>query len=485
MKNLIETYLPFSPLVENVECGVVVAAQYPDTELCREGYLIQGARLWLSRNPQPDEFVRLRTAELLRFIETATEVEVAASLIADVNTDDGFECVHPAVVRLAQKYSSLYSLDKIKEENIEKSPLIYRMVRTMAEFDCAMDGLLRNGIIDQRQNRVSAFKRWTEIAKLMQEKAVMSYSAYSFLDRLFWAKFMLRIPPWKETQIYLVAGKEEKIDYFEKIICPYFLFRKKRLDDNQLLFSQFSFLPPVMTRLVDGLSAKFSPDLQFSLYDFNGEELEENSWEEISYDEEARLDAVKDVLGTARIFNPLEEILKGLDNADVKAETKRLEAIAYPEGERYQHESSGDPDEEDRKEQELYKSLNPQDAVFSDDLFLKRPNRLIYYLGFNVPSDDHNLPLCPIEKIPGRKEISSWITKNFPEITLQPIVFRSQNYYQPYCGELYIQGTDEDIDRFVKIFGTEWEDSSGKSLDPRFTLFFKSYTPEEEEEEEE
>lgn len=480
MKNLIETYLPFSPLVENTECGIVVA-QFPEPEICQEENLIKGARLWLSQHPQPDEFIRLRTADLLRFIYTATEVEVAASLIADLRRNDGFECVHPAVVRLAEKYSSLYSLEDIKNENTERSPLIYRLVRTMAEFDCAIDHLLYNEAIDQRPDRVNAFKRWEEIAKIMQEKSVMCYSAYSFLNRLFWARFMLHIPSWRETQIYLVTGKKEHVDYFEEKICPYFLLRKKRLDHNQLLFSQFSFLPPIMTRFVDGLSAKFSPELKFCLQNFNGEELEEVSWKTINTEEDARFDAIKSVLGSARIFNPVEEILKGLDQDDVKAETKRLEKLAYSGDRPSQYESSGDPDEEDRKRQELYKSLNPRDAVFSDDLFLKRSNRLIYYLGFGVPRDDHKLPICPVENIPGRKEISSWITKNFPEISLQPIIFRSQNYYQPYCGELYIQGNDEDVDRFVKIFGKEWEDSSGKSLDPRFTLFFRPYTPEEEE----
>lgn len=237
-----------------------------------------------------------------------------------------------------------------------------------------------------------------------------------------------------------------------------------------------------MTRLIDGLSTTFSPELKFCLHDFNGVELEEDSWSTISDEEDARFEVIKSVLGTARIFNPVEEILKGLDHADVKAETERLEKLAYPDGGLHQHHSSGDADEEEKKEQELFQSLIPQGSVFSDDIFLKRPNRLIYYIGFNVPRDDHNLPLCSVENIPGRKEISTWITKNFPELTLTPIVFRSDNYYQPYCGELFLQGTDKDVDRFVKIFGTEWEDSSGKSLDPRFTLFFRPYTPEEEEE---
>lgn len=99
------------------------------------------------------------------------------------------------------------------------------------------------------------------------------------------------------------------------------------MDDNQLLFSQSSLLPPIMTRLIDGLSTTFSPELKFCLHDFNGVELEEDSWSTISDEEDARFEVIKSVLGTARIFNPVEEILKGLDHADVKAETERLENL--------------------------------------------------------------------------------------------------------------------------------------------------------------
>lgn len=80
------------------------------------------------------------------------------------------------------------------------------------------------------------------------------------------------------------------------------------------------------------------------------------------------------------------------------------------------------------------------------------------------------MPFCNVA-IPGREEIFSWISSQFPELKLLPLLNRGRYCSEPYQGGFCIQGNEEDIQRFKNLYSETWEDASGKSLDPRFALY--------------
>lgn len=179
-------------------------ARFPETEPCKDGELLQSAKSWLSSHPQEDENIRLRTSELLRFIGEATEVEVAAFLLADLPEDTKLIGVHPAVVKLAKHYSRFFSLESIEREKSDRSALLYRVFRIMAEFDCSLDLFHYKDLLDYPPD--GGDRRCNRWESILQKLKTKSYPICNYADileeRLYWAKYQLSVHTKDESAFY-------------------------------------------------------------------------------------------------------------------------------------------------------------------------------------------------------------------------------------------------------------------------------------------
>lgn len=461
-----KSYRPFSPLFKQSHAGILLA-RFPETEVCKDGELLQSAKSWLSSHPQEDENIRLRASELLRFIGEATEVEAAASLLADLPEDTDLLGVHPAVVKLAKHYSKFFSLESIEREKSDRSALLYRIFRIMAEFDCSMDLFHYKDLLDYPLDGGDRrCRRWEAVIQLLEAKSypVCKY-AEILKERLYWAKYQLGIHTQDESAFYQVTGSEERINYFKNFICPYFRFLISEGETNKIVFGQDYLTQPCMTRLIDGLSSYFESDLEFKLHSFGRRPRDNSYFDAIELD---RMDAIVAVLGNVEIINPVKQILKGIGFKNTFAEKERLLSLAFPNRER-EDETENKIQAESRELEEIKQT--PKNLLDLNEFFRQKPDESVLFIGFPILTDTNGMPFCDVEDIPGRKEILSWISSQFPDLTLLPLANRGRYCSEPYQGGICIQGKEEDIQRFKTVFSKTWEDSSGKSLDPRFALY--------------
>lgn len=462
-----KSFRPFSPLFKQSHAGILLA-RFPETEVCKDGELLQSAKNWLSSHPQEDENIRLRTSELLRFIGEATEVEVAAALLADLPKDSVLIGVHPAVAKLAKRYSEFFSLESIEQEKSDRSALLYRIFRIMAEFDCSLDLFYYKDLLDYPLDGDRRCNRWDSIIQLLKTKSYPVCKYAEILEgRLYWAKYQLSVRTEDESAFYQVTGSEEGINYFKNFICPYFRFLIIQDEPNKLVFGQDYLMQPCMTRLIDGLSSYFESDLEFQLHSFGRRPRDNSYFDAIELD---RMEAIVAVLGNVEILNPVKQLLKGVGFKNTFSEKERLLSIAFPKQTEDSKASSLNTSTEKSRKHECWK-LSPENCLDLDEYFHQKPESSILFIGFNILTDKDGMPFCDIGDIPGRKEIYSWVSSHFPELRLLPLTNRGKYCSEPYQGGVSIQGKEEDIQRFKKLFSKTWEDSSGKSLDPHFALY--------------
>lgn len=473
-----KSFRPFSPLFKQSHAGILLA-RFPETEVCKDGELLQSAKSWLSFHPQEDENIRLRTSELLRFIGEATEVEVAAALLADLPNGSALIGVHPAVAKLAKRYSGFFSRESIEQEKSDRSALLYRIFRIMAEFDCSLDLFYYKDLLDYPLDGDRRCNRWDSIIQLLKTKSYPVCKYAEILEgRLYWAKYQLSVRTEDDSAFYQVTGSEEGINYFKNFICPYFRFLIIQNEPNNLVFGQDYLMQPCMTRLIDGLSSYFESDLEFQLHSFGRRPRDNSYFDAIELD---RMDAIVAVLGNVEIINPVKQILKGIGFKNTFTEKERLLSLAFPNRER-ENKTENKVPAESKEPEEIYSTS--KNLLDLNEYFRQKPGESILFIGFPILTDTNGMPFCNVANIPGRKEILSWVSSHFPELILLPLTNRGKYCSEPYQGGISIQGKEEDIQRFKNLFSKTWEDSSGKSLDPHFALYEVIDDDDDEEDEE-
>lgn len=440
---------------------------------------------WLFNHPQPDLPIRLRTAYLLRFHREQfllghSETEVAAALIADLPKDTDFTGLNELVVQTALDFSAHYELEDIANENTKIPCLIYRLYRCIAEFDCSLDLMWHK--YEVRLDRHANYERWMTIIRLLDKKKYFSGVLNTFIERLYWARYRLEITRNDSVQVFSVTGKEEDIDEFSKKACSYFMLDKKRIDANTLYIGNKSFMPPVVTRIMDGLADEYRDKLKFSVLKDYAVELEsfektfEKTLDADNYDISNWSYYLREFIANSKVVSPVHTLLEGFRRCSTKDEAENflMDLSDNPLNSNPFNEPFLTEEEEEKKhqeEQKYYRDHLPEDPIFDDTYFAERPDDPLYSLRFHILTDDKDVPFCQIDEIPGRREIIQWIQANVPEVEVKPLVFRNKDFeLSGYCGEICIVGNKEGLERFIEKFNAKWTDGHGNSIDPRFHL---------------
>lgn len=480
MENSDLCFRPFSPLTDFPM--VWETESEADYHPYKIGGMYHSTIQWLFNHPQPDLPIRLRTAYLLRFHRDSvigrSETEVAAALISDLPKETDFSGLDELVVQTALESSAHYELDDIAKENTKISCLIYRLYRCIAEFDYSLDLMWHKDEV--RPDRHANYERWMAIIRLLYKKKYFSGELNTFIERLYWARYRLEITRNDSVQVFSVTGKEEDIDEFSKKICPYFLLDKKRIDSNTLLIGNKSFMPPVVTRIVDGLANEYQGVLKFTVlpdYMVELEPYDEPFRETLSYKNDCGWDYyLREFIANSKVINPVRTLLQGFNRCCSRDEAMNflMDLSDNPLNSNPFNEPFLTEEEKERKKQEeqkYYRDHLPEDPIFDDSYFTERPDDPLYSIRFHILTDDKDVPFCPIEEIPGRREIIQWIQKNVPEVVVKPLVRRDKDLeLRGYRGEICIIGDNQELERFIEEFNAKWTDGHGNSIDPRFLL---------------
>jgi len=481
MENSDLFFRPFSPLTDSILC----LDENPDPDFpipYKTGGMFHSTIQWLFDHPQTDLPIRLRTAYLLRFHREQfllghSETEVAAALIADLPKETDFSGLNELVVQTALDFTAHYELEDIAKENTKIPCLIYRLYRCIAEFDCALDLMWHD--YELRPDRYANYERWMTIIRLLHKKRNFEVGVIdNFVMRLYWARYRLEITRNDSVQVFSVTGAAEDIDEFSKKICPYFLLDKKRIDSNTLLIGNKSFMPPVVTRIMDGLANEFRDKLKFSVLKDYEVELEsfEKTLDANSYDISNWEYYLREFIANSKVVSPVHTLLDGFKRCSTKNEAEEflMDLSDNPLNSNPFNEPFLTEEEEERKDQEeqkYYRDHLPEDPIFNDTYFAERPDDPLYNLRFHIFTDEKDVPFCSIEEIPGRQEIIQWIQENVPEVKVKPLVFRDEDFeLSGYCGEICIVGNNEELKKFIEKFNAKWTDGHGNSIDPRFHL---------------
>jgi len=481
MENSDLCFRPFSPLTDFPM--VWETKSEPAYQPYKIGGRYHSTIQWLFNHPQPDLPIRLRTAYLLRFhrkrfLVGNSETEVAAALISDLPKETDFSGLDELVVQTALESSAHYELEDIAKENTKIPCLIYRLYRCIAEFDCSLD--LMWHAYEVLPDRHANYERWMAIIRLLYKKKYFSGELNTFIKRLYWARYRLEITRNDSFQVFSVTGKEEDIDEFSRKICSYFLLDKKLIDSNTLLIANKSFMPPVVTRIIDGLANEYQGVLKFTVlpdYTVELEPYDEPFKETLSYKNDCGWDYyLREFIANSKVINPVKTLLEGFDRSSSRDEAMDflMDLSDNPANSNPLNEPFLTEEEEERKhqeEQKYYRDHLPKDPVYTNTYLAERPDTPLYYLMFHILTDDKDVPFCPIEEIPGRREIIQWIQENVPEVKVKPLVFRDDDLeLDGYSGEICIVGNKEGLTKFIEKFNAKWTDGHGNSIDPRFLL---------------
>lgn len=430
---------------------------------------------WLAKNPQPDMATRLRAAELMLFQNEGTQTQVAATLLADLPKSTNWKGVDRYVVTLAKRCSKFYSIKSLKEPNPDKFPQIYRIIRCIAECDTFYDTL---EIQDERPLPHMCFdklyRRWCAIAELMIDKRYYPFKSLALVLIKKINRIIYQIRTYDNGHFaYRITGKAGDVDKFIDEVSNYFCFNELRKTQTELWISQNVFLNPQLVRLMDWIAERWKGVVTISL-------LPESTLKIIPYrtytnNERDRVHMINEALQNATLIAPLDTIFDRRILNDDEADLDRLDRIAFNRVRPIESKVKIDPDEESRQNQKKIRSLLPKDAISSLVWHKENPDRDMYWLRFDFALDRDNPESCNIEEIPGRKDILEWISKNLHNTKVMPVYFEEADpdyegglyLYGAYLGEVLLDGPQEDLDKFMET----WEDSQGKSFDPRWQLF--------------
>lgn len=336
---------------------------------------------WLFEHPQPDLPIRLRTAYLLRFYRYSrlggSETEVAASLISDLPKETDFSGLNELVVQTALESSAHYELEDIANESTKIPCLIYRLYRCIAEFDCSLDLMWHEDEV--LPDRHANYERWMAIIRLLYKKNYFSAELNTFIERLYWARYRLEITRNDSVQVFSVTGKEEDIDEFSKKTCSYFMLDKKRIDANTLYIGNKSFMPPVVTRIMDGLADEYRDKLKFSVLKDYAVELEsfEKTLDADSYDISNWSYYLREFIANSKVVSPVHTLLEGLKRCSTKDEAENflMDLSDNPLNSNPFNEPFLTEEEKEKKhqeEQKYYRDHLPEDPIFDDTYFAER-----------------------------------------------------------------------------------------------------------------
>ena len=464
MNNQTMLKYPYSPISNQAilsEVGVGVAST-SESYIAPIGELVQEALNWLKNHPQLDEKERFKTFHLMQFYAESQPIELAGALLADLSEKADLTEINPFIKATAKNYSEHFDAKSIEQETSEISCLTYRIFRTLAELDCAIDDVNYSHAVPHRPTREALIRRWKAIAQSMRQKP-LPFRAYAeeLLNRLYWFEFQFFTA---KAPVYRLSAQKQVLDQFSEHFSDYLLLHEIRADDSTLYIRQPIFTVPVITRLIDGLSFVFRDSIHF--------ELAQNFKDVFPYiphehEEYMRVDTIAELLSNAFIIRPVDYLLSKNRCHDNRDEIKRLSRLATGEAwDPWEHVKN--PDTLFTEEQIRLKELAPESFISPLTWFKQHPKEDLYFLGFNLQTNKMGLPFCSIDNIPARKEIMTWIEQNLPEIKLEPFMRVDEDGdVKPYCGEIALIGPQQSI----KKFSDYWEDEVGNSLDPRFCLY--------------
>lgn len=460
-------YSPIALESEAPEMGVRVGPE--SQNVAQTESLIREALDWLTSHRQDDINIRKRTAGYLLNYQKASQVEVAAALLSDLPPEVDFSGINPKTIQQAQRNSRVYSTEEIKKERSDRSVLIYRIWRSIAECSESIDRAEFTALYDApRPERQKKIDRWKNVARLLSKKSdpELRVRAYDLQTRIDWLIKKFRYIP--ESPLgYEIKSSPAGIKRFCSHYVSAFLFNELRVDAKTLWISHSFFPNTQLIRLMDWVSR--NADMKITL--LSRRKTSKIPERQFSSDEYTWLEAADRVLGNACIVNPAKLLFENRKIQNLNMEINRLQKLAF--GGPIEHKHI-DPDKEEERLQKRIRRYLPKDAVSSLEWKKLHPGRALYVLTFNFICPEKELFPLDTESIPGRRFILNWIAENVPGIILKPVYIEDcdEEYgcsiRSPYRGEMLLEGSQEEIDKFDQA----WSDSEGRSLDPRWQLVF-------------
>lgn len=285
-----------------------------------DGELIVEAQNFLSAHQQADLWIRIRTANYLLKYQRASQVEVAAALLADLPKGEYLKGINLNTVLLARRYSNLFSFEEIENENTDFSPLAYRVWRCIAECSEVLDQTELKHSLDRVAYLTSQLvPRWFVIAFLA---SVKSHPQLRHLGAVLKARtekvaLLLRFEPGANLG-FRVEGTESVLDEFSRLFGLFFQLDQKRHTRKELWISHHYLPIPAFARLVDWIQERFGSRLRIS--DLDIEEVAEIPYKEYGECSKTWLQTISEVLGGQSFIDPAEKILPLSTSDDIEGQ---------------------------------------------------------------------------------------------------------------------------------------------------------------------